>query len=79
MKRAKIISVRCDSHTDTGIIDRWTAFLSNGETETHEGEIPPVSVARFCRMAKFGYKDIDGTSMTDWYTMKALSRAERNA
>jgi hypothetical protein len=78
MKRAKIICVRCDSHTDTGIVDRCTAQFSNGETETYDGEIPPASVAMFCRMAKFGYKNIDGTSMTDWYTMKPMSREELN-
>ena len=71
MKRANIIGVRCDSHTDTGIIDRWTAYFSNGTEETYDGEIPPVSVSRFCVKAQYGRKVIDGTAMTDWYTMTA--------
>ena len=62
MSRTKIISVRCDSHTDTGFIDGWTVYFSNGKEETYIGEIPPASVSRFCRMAKYGYKSIDGTS-----------------
>lgn len=70
MKRAKIVSVKCESHTDTGFVDGWTVYFDNGRIESYDGEIPPIAVSRFCHRAKYGRKIIDGTSMTDyWDTM----------
>ena len=65
---AKIVSVRCDAHTDTAVIEGWTVAYSNGKQETYSGEIPPAFIARFCRTAKHGCKTVDGTSVADWYT-----------
>ena len=64
---AKIICVRCDAND--GIVEKWTAYFSNGKEEVYDGETPPSCVARFCTKAKYGYKNLDGSVLTDWWMM----------
>jgi hypothetical protein len=76
---ASITLVRCESHD--GIVDRWTAQFSNGTQETYNGEVPPQNVSRFCRKARYSYKDMSGNYlgevMVDCYSNKPLTKDER--
>ena len=81
MEMAKIEWIKCESHG--GIIESWTAQFSNGKQETYTGELPPKNVSRFCRMARYGYKDMHGSFtgeiMVDWYSNNTLSADFRNS
>ena len=77
---SKIDWVKCESRS--GIVESWTAQFSNGKRETYTGEIPPQNVSRFCRTARYGYKDMFGDFlgdiMIDWYSKKELPVDFRN-
>ena len=68
--------------TRNGITESWTAQFSNGTRETYSDETLPPIVTRFCRLARYAYKDMYGEYlgelMVDWYSRKPMAPNERS-